>query len=382
MACILPILLPGCRSVQALYDAAYKADNNNEYDAAINYYSQILAIDSTNYRVFHLRGKVYYSQKKYQRAFEDANRAIALNSLFANGYYLRAVCYYRWNRYREAIDDYSTLVKLRPTVADPYLYRGKSYAQLQQYDSALADYARILRDLPKHYETYQARAALYSTQQNYELALKDYDKAVEYLYEEILLIQKLPTPSSRRSSVQEEFIEKRSSTLQEYYEDLAFYLRERGNMYLALYQPSEGLIDFRESLRWDSVNASTYTAMSRACYLLKDFPSGQSYAQKALRYQESLLLPRYTLALCTLCAGDTEAAIRYYRETVDLDANAPTNQEKARMYASSVKKKNTSHELPVAIAIQDLRELIRQGVHVEEAKRILHDIFFTDIDIQ
>jgi len=115
-----------------------------QYDAALEAYTQALAVGAEDPAAVHLaRGLVFAQQKDYARAFADYDQALALHPDHI-GYFRRGRAGYDVGEYDRAVGDFSQAVTCSPKYAEGYLHRGLAYEAQGLYREALADYGQAL----------------------------------------------------------------------------------------------------------------------------------------------------------------------------------------------------------------------------------------------
>lgn len=87
---------------------AKKAEGNtafaaNEYDTAIEKYTEAIAIDAGNHVYYSNRSAVYLAQEDWEKAETDASKCIELNDVFVKGYFRLARAQMEQNKLDEAM---------------------------------------------------------------------------------------------------------------------------------------------------------------------------------------------------------------------------------------------------------------------------------------
>jgi tetratricopeptide (TPR) repeat protein len=90
----------------------------NQYDNAINDYSEVIRLDPNDVYAYESRGHSYYRKSQYDIAISDYSEAIRLNPNYASSAYAsRGECYRVEGQYDAAINDFSNSLK-----CDHYAY--------------------------------------------------------------------------------------------------------------------------------------------------------------------------------------------------------------------------------------------------------------------
>ena len=106
-------------------------------------------------REYFLRGVL----ENYQKAIDDYTQAIAASPSYADAYYNRGNVYYRLENYQKAIDDYTQAIDIyaekQQSAAFVYFNRANANRALDNQREAVADYlkAKALQPL-KYTEAY------------------------------------------------------------------------------------------------------------------------------------------------------------------------------------------------------------------------------------
>lgn len=86
----------------------------NNYEKAIDLYTQAIELDATKEVYFANRAQAYIKEEMYGAALEDASSAITLNPAYTKAYYRRAVAKTALLKYKDALKDFKTVVERAP----------------------------------------------------------------------------------------------------------------------------------------------------------------------------------------------------------------------------------------------------------------------------
>ncbi|XP_017768496.1 PREDICTED: serine/threonine-protein phosphatase 5 [Nicrophorus vespilloides] len=89
-----------------------------DYQEAINYYTQAIEINPRNAIYYGNRSYAYLRTEFYGYALADASMAIELDKTYIKGYYRRAASYMSLGKFKEALRDYEYVIKARPNDKD------------------------------------------------------------------------------------------------------------------------------------------------------------------------------------------------------------------------------------------------------------------------
>ena len=155
------------------------AQNNKQYDDAIDWYTRTVELNEQFFWAYNNRGLVYHHKKEYEKAVADYDKAIAINPEDAMVYYNRGIFYQDMKKYGDALADYDKAIELNPEYARCYCNRGVIHNEMGNYQKALDDYNSAIKFAPEDATTYNNRGVNYDCMGQYDQALADYDKAIE-----------------------------------------------------------------------------------------------------------------------------------------------------------------------------------------------------------
>ncbi|MBE9201537.1 MULTISPECIES: serine/threonine-protein kinase [unclassified Nodularia (in: cyanobacteria)] len=163
---------------QQLYQEGLKKYQAGNYEAAIEDFTQVIALDSENALAYNKRGNAYYQLGDYQQAKIDTSKAIELNPQNAGAYYDRGFAFYELGKYKEAISDYTKAIELNPRNAYAYHGRGLALVQMQENKEASEDFSTAIRLQPDYIEAYLQRGILRRRLKIYHTAIQDFDAII------------------------------------------------------------------------------------------------------------------------------------------------------------------------------------------------------------
>ncbi len=128
---------------------------------------------------YYYRGLIRAELGDLAAAIEDFSQAIAINAHRPEFYGARATTYMAQGRTATAIEDFDKAIELAPDHAPTYVNRGQAYVEVGIYDLALADLNKALELDPNLLAAYFNRGVLYLQTERPELALKDFSTAID-----------------------------------------------------------------------------------------------------------------------------------------------------------------------------------------------------------
>ena len=150
-----------------------------EYELAIAYYDEAIALYPGDAYTYYQRGHVKFALKQYESAIADYGEAISLKpDDQSEFYYWRATANFSLGQYPAAISDYSDAIRVFPNDINSYYYRGLANASQEQYKKAIDDYDEAIRRSPSSLDIYRSRGwAKYKLEQ-YKDAIDDYNDVI------------------------------------------------------------------------------------------------------------------------------------------------------------------------------------------------------------
>jgi putative GTP pyrophosphokinase len=124
-----------------LLNALY-AHNKNQFNMAINIYSQILKLnppDAIKSLIYKHRGMAFFAESKYQEAIDDFSKVLEFDPKAYKAPYYRGIVYSVFQDYAKAIDDFSYSLEINPYQSFCLFRRGQAYYHVNDYPKALSD---------------------------------------------------------------------------------------------------------------------------------------------------------------------------------------------------------------------------------------------------
>jgi aspartyl protease family protein len=152
--------------------------NKNDYDRALADYDEAVKRNPRLASPYAHRGALYRAKGDYDRSIADLREAIARDSSYVYAYGNRCSAYYSKKNYDAAISDCSEAIRLNPKDDFAHSMRGFAYAAKHDYDAAIADGSEAIRLNPKSGSGYNSRGAAHSGKKEYEAAITDFSEAI------------------------------------------------------------------------------------------------------------------------------------------------------------------------------------------------------------
>lgn len=183
--------------ISNLFNSAYQADNNKDYNSCIDYYNKIIEMTDELLKGYNENSEEYSKYKNIcsmaynnrgiaksnlrfnEEVIKDFDKAIELNPNNSEAYNNRgnAKAYLEFNE--EAIKDYDKAIELNPNSSEVYNNRGNVKNNLGLYKDAIKDFNKAIELNPDYSNAYSNRGISKHKLEKYKEAIKDYDKAIE-----------------------------------------------------------------------------------------------------------------------------------------------------------------------------------------------------------
>ena len=137
--------------------------DSSDLPAAVNSYSQALALDPKSAEAFLGRGLVYIQLNDRPKAAEDLGKAVEH--------------YTREGDYNKAIICYSNLLGLNDQDSESFYNRGLCRVKLGQYQRSISDFEETIELDKDFFSGYLSLGKVYHKLGDYELSVKYYKKA-------------------------------------------------------------------------------------------------------------------------------------------------------------------------------------------------------------
>jgi tetratricopeptide (TPR) repeat protein len=177
--------------LNALYDKALEATNQQDFATAETYWTQMLDRFPKNPAVWSNRGNARVSQLKLTEAIADYEKAIELAPEAPDPYLNRGAALEGLGKWTEAIADYNHVLELDPKDPVAYNNRGSAKTGLGEWESAITDFQTAAIMAPDYAF---ARA-------NYALALYETGNTTEALRTMRNLVRKYPKFADMRAAL-------------------------------------------------------------------------------------------------------------------------------------------------------------------------------------
>ena len=128
-------------SVKKNYEIGLENVKNQDYEAAIGLFSEIISKDTTVYEVYQSRSFCYYSTKEYKKAIKDYEKAYLLNSNPQLNFNI-GICKVNIGDFKGALENFNAFEKKNSEDKNLWLQKALCLNELKQYPMAIEYYEK------------------------------------------------------------------------------------------------------------------------------------------------------------------------------------------------------------------------------------------------
>lgn len=130
-------------------------------------------------RDYAKEGDRLFTQEDYQGAIQAYTQSIQLFPANAYAYYNRGNAYRKLEKYKEAVFDYNRSLQINPQNNFAYLYRGLALLTVNQVEAAAANFSEVIKRDENNATAYHYRGDAHLRLNQREAAIEDYTQAVD-----------------------------------------------------------------------------------------------------------------------------------------------------------------------------------------------------------
>jgi tetratricopeptide (TPR) repeat protein len=166
-------------TAQEAYQRGRMAEENRQYEAAIDAFVTAIQMDPANDSALLHRGHAYLEVGKLDLALADLNRSLAVQPNSSRAYELRAGVHRALKEYDQALTDLQAATRLDPNNGAYVLAQAAIAEERGDIQTAIGLYSQALARNPSSMEIRLKRAAAFSKGKWFEESLKDCTGAIE-----------------------------------------------------------------------------------------------------------------------------------------------------------------------------------------------------------
>lgn len=277
----------------------------NQYDPAIEDFTQAIRLDPNNAWAFANRGNAYFNKRQSDLALKDYDRALQLNpDGYATLFYGRGAIYSGGGEPVRAIEQFNEAIRLQPEFPEAFNNRGVAYFNNAQYSHAIGDYAQALHFRPAYPSALLNRGDAYAAKGEYDHAIENYGKAID--------LQPAPMAFRNRGIAYrakgdyERAVSDLNAAIRQRASPEA--LDDRGDAYLETGQNARAFEDYNEAVRLQPDDADAFQSKGRAEFYLGQWNDAVADFRKSLSLDPSNSYAFIWLHLANARAEKNDAA--------------------------------------------------------------------------
>ena len=161
------------------YKQALQLEDQRQFRAAMEAYSQTLAADPKSDAAFLHRGYCAYQLGDNATAIADFSQSLAVQPNNSRAYLARATAYAASGNSANALADVGEAIQRDPRNPDSYLLRAQLYRNQGEHQFAVRDYASAAALAPNSEKSYLGQAIVFQADGQPQRALEECDQAVK-----------------------------------------------------------------------------------------------------------------------------------------------------------------------------------------------------------
>lgn len=152
---------------------------NDDFDAAIVYYNDLIAANPTDSVAYARRALAYLMKGNYEKTFVDCEEAHKIDPRNDFAHLLKAILLRLRGMNKEAQKQLDEALRINPRNIEAALILGDICAQADDHEKAISYYTFICQHHPRFYWAYSNRGNVYFQLNDWEKALKNFSAAIE-----------------------------------------------------------------------------------------------------------------------------------------------------------------------------------------------------------
>ncbi len=152
---------------------------HEEFENAIEDYSEAIEMSPRHFQAFTNRGKAYEELGQNDQAMENYNKALKANPIYLDALVHRGNLYLNMGQPEKVLADARKILRQEPNHANALNLVAGAYFQQKKYDLGLQEVNKALQIMPEYSDALLNRAIIYSVKKNHQAALQDYNDYLE-----------------------------------------------------------------------------------------------------------------------------------------------------------------------------------------------------------
>lgn len=322
MGLLLHVLLLCAQEIKPTKAEARALKDGQKYEEAHSAYTQLIAIDPSDYECYIERALCSEKMNRYEEAINDYRTALNLKPGEIDLYRKALIDYLQIENYNQATEMFSTMVQIKNKTVAAYQKMAIDKIKLNDYDGAVKEINTALDyDNTSDYSHFIKGVAMDSIG-NLQVAIQSYLKAISCMY-----VTKEYKEAKEKLAYKPYFInlavaQRRTGNLEESLKNLNTALSYDANDYNIYTQRAvtyvnkgdylNADVDFTKALQLNDKNASAYYERGLMNKKQEKYPDAIGDFTNAILFQEKNPSAYYHRALCYQALNKYEEAVKEF----------------------------------------------------------------------
>jgi len=302
----------------------------NEYDKAIDKYSEVIKLNPYNSEVYFnrararfnklhnirissllhelyffpdYRNKVFDLKEVTNEIINDYTKSLELDESSSNAFFNRGYAYNTIGEYQNAIADFENAIKIHPEDASYYNGLGISYSNLTDSTNNIDIYDTAIKQLEKAISLSPNNAIFWHEYGTIFLRKRDHNKAVKYF--------------SKALELDSTYI---------------YSLHSRATLYRYLNKFSESILDYTLLINLGYYKQDSYFYRGQCYFAIKDCPSAINDFSKCIELKKDNINALFSRGVCYAIIEEYILSIKDYNSILKLEESSSTYTNRGNGY--------------------------------------------------
>jgi tetratricopeptide (TPR) repeat protein len=362
--------------IKALMESGHRLLQQGDFEAALQEYEKIIAIDPTNAEALYRAATIYLRMNQPSKAIDYLERSVASAPKNIRLRMILAQTYERAQIYDKALAEYRKVLELEPSgeVAKEAHKRetiilGKQYGQQGQFELALQQFSAVLKDYPNDVPTLIDKGLTLIFMNRFDEAQTVMEQAEAVEPENSLIHRYLGEIAEKQGRLEESAQEYQraiqltppgSPAIQALQTKLALVL---GSQYLNQGKSSEARQEYEKVLAADPKNYEARFKLAKVYHDLGDLPRSEEMLKSLLEDNPSDLTIKLRLGTLYLEQGNLDDAGKQLNEVIAKGGDSQEAKQAGQLLANvrSTAEKVSPQALPNDSRIALYRSLVQSN---------------------
>lgn len=289
------------------------AQKQNFHEAK-RYYREALKLDSCFADALNNLGTLLFKEGNFTEALTNYNQALDCKPDFYDAYLNRANTFYELNNPTAALRDLDQYAKAHPDTSLLFFSRGLNYTKLEAYDKAITSFRKAYEKDPGNVEGLVNLATVFYYKNEFDSSVMVLNEASAIsknanIYNLLSLIESKKGDYAKAMDWITQALALEPGN--------AYFLNNRGYLYLETGQPDKALSDIDKSIGEDPYNAWAYRNKGLYYLKVKDYVSAIRLLEKTISMDEKIEKGYFYLGDAYFQTGDKQKGCFCYQKALE-----------------------------------------------------------------